>query len=103
WEHERSHLVQTEFVRVLRGLQIICQIRLRYDGRYLAWENVQLFLWQTRCCTGAQPEISQEYRLRSVPDPICNAEGAELGEVPIVKTQYKMCFLIAYVLECVAV
>src|SRR5260370_30871425 len=38
-----------------------------------------------------------------VPDTIRNTERAELGEVPIVETQHKMCFLIAYVLECVTV
>src|SRR4029077_18398032 len=76
--------------------------------RYLLRRNraageVNLLPWKTVKRRLRQPKIFRQQRFGRVPDPIGDAEGAELGEITVIENQNKMRRFIAEALEHVRV
>ena len=95
----RHHAVLVGERRLLPSLQR----RSRDRGRDLAFGEIDLRLRKTVEGRGGHAEVLGEQRLRRMPDPVGNAEGAELGEVAVIEHEDEMAGLVAERLEHVAV
>src|SRR5580698_4932031 len=99
----RGLLVQPEFMRRLARLQIRVANLLQRLGRHLARADVDFLLRELREDRLRQAQVAAQNVRGGAGDPICNAEGAELGKMAIVEAQQKMAFARSQALNGMAV
>ncbi len=89
-------------MRLRRQLPALQRHR-RLRGWRLAAGKIHFFLWEVVERRFRHAKVFRQQRFRDVPDPVGDAEGAELGKIAVVEDQDEMAGLVAKALQHVAV